>query len=428
MTTVVQARSVSKKFTRSLRRSMTYGICDIARDLAGAGSRGGRLRTGEFWAVDDVSFEVRRGETLGLVGSNGSGKSTLLKMLNGIYRPDRGRIEIAGKVGALIEVAAGFHPMLTGRENIYVNGAILGMSKREVDRKFDAIVEFADIGDFLDSPVRYYSSGMYVRLGFAVAAHSEPDVLLVDEVLAVGDARFQNKCHDRILRLKQEAGVILVTHNLASVSMLCDRVLWVDKGVPRVAGTASQVIAQYADAMMAGTLADQMANDPNVTVTHEMTLGKVQVLDEHGEPVKRLPSGRPFSIRCEYEAHQDLGEPYFQIAVLSARGLAVFGASMVADGRPRAKIGIGSGQIEAAFDDLPLQPGLYAVNVSVRPQSSIGKLARRLYAAMIEVEDAGDGADVGPLAVYNQRFLGSVRVPYRWRHESPREAAMARDA
>ncbi len=182
---------------------MWYGFRDILRDTAGLHPKSDRLRRKEFWAVDDVSFELRKGETLGIIGPNGAGKTTLLKMLNGIVLPDKGSLRIKGRVGALIQVGAGFHPQLTGRENIYINGAILGMGKREIDKKFDAIVEFADIGDFLDTPVKHYSSGMFVRLGFAVAVHCEPEILLVDEVLAVGDTGFQTKCFNKIGELKK---------------------------------------------------------------------------------------------------------------------------------------------------------------------------------------------------------------------------------
>ena len=201
----IKAEHVSKKFCKSLRYVMTYGAADITRDFFSIKSKTEELRDGEFWAVNDVSFELKRGETLGIIGPNGSGKSTILKMLNGIYLPDHGRLKIEGRVGALIEVGAGFHPMLTGRENIYVNGTILGLSKREIDKKFDGIVDFADIGDFLDSPVKHYSSGMFVRLGFAVAVHCEPDVLLIDEVLAVGDTEFNLKCYQKIQEIKKNS-------------------------------------------------------------------------------------------------------------------------------------------------------------------------------------------------------------------------------
>ena len=187
---LVKVEGVSKKFCRNLKRSLWYGVKDISSELFGS-TKNSQLRPKEFWAVDDVSFELKRGECLGLIGHNGAGKSTLLKMLNGLIKPDKGKITMKGRIGALIELGAGFNPILTGRENIYNNGAVLGFSKKEIDAKFDAIIEFAEIDDFIDTPVQNYSSGMKVRLGFAVAAQMEPDVLIIDEVLAVGDVGFR---------------------------------------------------------------------------------------------------------------------------------------------------------------------------------------------------------------------------------------------
>jgi lipopolysaccharide transport system ATP-binding protein len=190
---LVKVEGVSKKFCRDLKRSLWYGVKDISSELFGA-KKNGQLRPKEFWAVDDVSFELRRGECLGLIGHNGAGKSTLLKMLNGLIKPDKGTITMHGRIGALIELGSGFNPILTGRENIYNNGSVLGFSRKEIDAKFDSIVEFAELSEFIDTPVQNYSSGMKVRLGFAVAAQMEPDVLLIDEVLAVGDIGFSFKC------------------------------------------------------------------------------------------------------------------------------------------------------------------------------------------------------------------------------------------
>ncbi|MBI3945603.1 MAG: ATP-binding cassette domain-containing protein [Armatimonadetes bacterium] len=242
----LRAERLGKKFSRSLKHSVRYALRDIARNALGLPAPSDTLRPEEFWAVDGVSFEVRRGEVLGLIGANGSGKTTTLKLLNGILMPDRGRIEVLGRVGALIEVGAGFHPMLSGRENIYVNGAILGMSKREVDHQFDSIVAFAEIGDFLDTPVRFYSSGMYVRLGFAVAVHANPDVLLVDEVLAVGDARFYGKSQNRIRQLLEEgAAVVLVSHSMWLIQTFCTRVLLMERGRVKHEGDPTSCIYEY---------------------------------------------------------------------------------------------------------------------------------------------------------------------------------------
>ena len=233
---LIRAKGVSKKFSSRLKTSMKYGVIDIARDFIGLPTHSDTLRPKEFWSVQDVSFEIRRGECLGLIGPNGAGKSTLLKMLNGIIMPDKGSIEINGRVGALIEVGAGFHPLLTGRENIYINGSIMGLRKKEIDERFDSIVEFAELGDFIDMPVSYYSSGMYVRLGFAIAAHLEPDILLIDEVLAVGDVGFRAKCFNAIYSIMQNSAVILVTHSMPQVSRICSDIMVMNKGESKFQG------------------------------------------------------------------------------------------------------------------------------------------------------------------------------------------------
>ena len=192
--TIVRIEGVSKKFCRSLKRTMLYGVRDVASDMLGLTGHLACLRRDEFWAVNDVSFEVKRGECVGLIGPNGAGKSTLLKLINGVTLPDQGAIRISGRIGALLELGAGFHPMLTGRENIHLSGAILGLGKDEMTKKFDSIVEFSGLEEFIDTPVKQYSSGMYVRLGFAVAVSIDPDILIIDESMAVGDAAFRKRC------------------------------------------------------------------------------------------------------------------------------------------------------------------------------------------------------------------------------------------
>lgn len=222
----VEVVSLRKRYCRSLRRSWHYGVADILGDLLARPEREPRLRAGEFWALDDVSFSIRPGECVGLVGPNGAGKSTLLKLLNGLFPPDAGFIRLRGRVGALIELGAGFSPLLTGRENVFVNGAILGLPRAAIERLLPDILAFADIGEHIDTPVQNYSSGMRVRLGFAVAAYLRPEVMLIDEVLAVGDVGFRMKCYEHIRRLK-EAGtaIVLVSHNMTDISRVCDRVI-----------------------------------------------------------------------------------------------------------------------------------------------------------------------------------------------------------
>lgn len=243
---VLRVENLHKKFCHSLRHSMYYGVIDSVRSMLGAVYDTQRLRENEFWALEDVCFELHKGETLGVIGANGSGKSTLLRLITGIYPPDSGRIAFKGRIGALIAVGAGFHPHMTGRENIYLNATILGMTRREINERLDAIIEFADIGDFLEAPVSTYSSGMRVRLGFAIAINCRPDILLVDEILAVGDVGFQLKCFDKIGTLrKQGVATLLVSHNLHQISMFCRKVLLLNHGRVEYFGDIETGLAIY---------------------------------------------------------------------------------------------------------------------------------------------------------------------------------------
>lgn len=232
---LVKVQNVSKKFCLDLKTSLKYGATDIVKSTLGFKTNK-ELREKEFWAVHDVSFELRRGECIGLIGHNGAGKSTLLKVLNGLYAPDKGQITMRGKIGALIELGAGFNPILTGRENIYNNAAILGFTRQEVEAKMDSIIAFSEIEKFLDTPVKNYSSGMKVRLGFAVAAHLQPDVLIIDEVLAVGDLGFILKCFKKIDELLPNTAVIFVSHNMPQVSRICNEVILLENGKVKYQG------------------------------------------------------------------------------------------------------------------------------------------------------------------------------------------------
>lgn len=246
---LVRVEGVSKRFCRNFKRSLWYGFRDTGADLLGSTNADRPLRRDEFWAVNDVSFSVKRGECLGLIGRNGAGKTTLLKMLNGLVKPDKGRIEMRGRVGALIALGAGFNPVLTGRENVYVNAAILGLSRREVARRFDEIVDFADIGEFIDTPVQSYSSGMQVRLGFAVAAHINPDVLLVDEVLSVGDAGFKIKCYNKMFELRDQVAIIFVSHSMPQMAKVCTSGILMRRGQVEIdKAPISDVIQGYLQA------------------------------------------------------------------------------------------------------------------------------------------------------------------------------------
>jgi lipopolysaccharide transport system ATP-binding protein len=229
--TLIKVENVSKKFCRSLKKSLWYGIKDLGGELIGRShSDHDGLRPDEFWAVDDVSFELKRGECLGLIGRNGAGKTTLLRMLNGLIKPDKGKIEMRGRVGALIALGAGFNPILTGRENIYVNASVLGLKKNEIEAKFDDIVEFSELEEFIDTPVQSYSSGMQVRLGFSIATALDPDILLLDEILAVGDIGFKHKSHNRIIGLTERCAVIVVSHSMPNLTRLSTDIFLLNKG------------------------------------------------------------------------------------------------------------------------------------------------------------------------------------------------------
>jgi ABC-type polysaccharide/polyol phosphate transport system ATPase subunit len=243
---LVKVENVSKKFCKSLKLSLWYGIKDTGSELIGHNNSHNILRRSEFWAVNSVSFELKPGDTLGLIGRNGAGKTTLLRMLNGLIKPDTGMIEVRGRMQALIALGAGFNPILSGRENIYVNAAVLGIPKKSVDNRYDEIVEFSGIGDFIEAPVRSYSSGMTVRLGFAVAAHLEPDILLVDEVLAVGDEGFQKKCLDKVGSLKRKGtAIILVSHNMHTITTFANRVILLKEGSHTAYDNVSEGVKEY---------------------------------------------------------------------------------------------------------------------------------------------------------------------------------------
>lgn len=244
-TPLIEVENVSKAFCRNLKRALWYGLKDISGEVLGQRRDRSTLRRDEFWALRDVSFQVRRGECLGLIGRNGAGKTSMLRMLNGLVRPDSGQITMRGRIGALIALGAGFNPVLTGRENIYINGSVLGLSKREIDAKLDEIIDFAEVRDSIDAPVQTYSSGMKVRLGFSVATAMEPDVVLLDEVLAVGDVRFRTKCYHRIGKILKRAAVIYVAHDMNQISRLCDSILLLDRGQILHYGDVTEGITHY---------------------------------------------------------------------------------------------------------------------------------------------------------------------------------------
>ena len=352
---------VTKRYRIGRPRAITDAIRSFGQRLAG-GADGQRHA-----ALEDVSFELERGGSLGIVGRNGAGKTTILKLLSRVTWPTDGRVLVRGRVISLIELGAGFHPELTGRENIYLHAAILGLHRREVAASFDQIVEFAGIQKFVDSPVKWYSSGMYARLGFSVAAFSRPDVLLVDEVLAVGDTAFQRRAIDKMQEFVRDGRtVVLVSHDMGNVRGLCRKALWLDRGRVQAQGETEGVVAAYVDAVNAQSASESAARDRTEMRggSGEVRFSEVELLDRFGRPAELLTSGESLRVRAGYTAHRRLARPVFRFAVASPlHGVVVAIADSRAADLPEWIEG--PGQIECHFPSLPLRPGTYTVQLSI---------------------------------------------------------------
>jgi ABC-type polysaccharide/polyol phosphate transport system ATPase subunit len=331
---------------------------DIARDIAGLPVPTERLRTDEFWALSDLSFEVRRGECLGLIGPNGSGKSTLLKLVSGIFPPDTGAVRVRGRIGALIEVGAGFHPLLTGRENIYVSGAIYGMSKRQMDTLFDEIVDFADIEDALDTPVKYYSSGMYARLGFSIYANLPHEILLLDEVLAVGDAQFQQKCFRKISQLLHDGvPTIFVSHDLFNVQKICNRCLVLSAGMIQYEGSPGEAIREYGALLMARDSRKNL----HTAIGSDVLLRSVEfITSDQMDDAAVARSGEPLRVRLNYEVESgvSIDNAIFEMRFWTATGALAAVVNSKTLGQDFLRLA-GQGCIEIAIAKLALTPGFY---------------------------------------------------------------------
>ncbi len=319
---------------------------------------GTQRRADTFWALRDLDLVVHRGESVGVIGPNGAGKSTLLRLLAGITTPTRGEITIAGRLAALIEVGSGFHPELTGRENVFLSGALLGMRRSEIAARFDAIVSFAGVERFIDTPVKRYSSGMYVRLGFAVAAHVDPDVLLVDEVLAVGDAEFQARCLERIAALRARGvSVIFISHDLSTVEQLCDRAVLIEAGAKIADGDPSEVVAHYHRRIVARQrAAEDLAADAHPAyVRNLLTLTNLTVHGADGGPA-RPRTGHPVVLRLRYTVEEDVPAVRFEVRVSSEDGRTRI-ATLHTDGHQAAAAP--GGIVEFEIPALPLRAGAY---------------------------------------------------------------------
>jgi lipopolysaccharide transport system ATP-binding protein len=310
---VLSVDRVSKKFCRDLKRSLFYGLQDIATDLVGLRENNEKLRLQEFWATDNVSFQLRRGEALGLVGKNGSGKSTLLRLIAGLIKPDIGTVEVKGRLAPLIALGAGFNPVLTGRENVYANMSILGLTQQEIKERFDDVVAFSEIGEAVDSPVQNYSSGMAARLGFASAIHTYPDILLIDEVLAVGDAKFRTKCYRHLAKLRERGtSFILVSHNALSIMAICDTAIYLNHGKLKLSGEAKYVVGKYEEELFSsenGSAQKKSGGElliPILPMNSGLQIHTLSFRNPQGKILSGLVTGEPASLWVKGIAYEEI--------------------------------------------------------------------------------------------------------------------------
>ncbi len=424
----IRADNLSKMYRIGEKQARYKTIRESAMETLGAPLR--RLRRlgkpvppqETIWALKDISFQVRQGEVLGIIGRNGSGKSTLLKVLSRITEPTKGRAEIYGRVGSLLEVGTGFHPELTGRENLYLNGAILGMTRAEIDRKFDEIVDFAEIEQFLDTPVKRYSSGMYVRLAFAVAAHLEPEILIVDEVLSVGDAQFQKKCMGKMGTVAKEGRTVLfVSHNMWAIRQLCGRVVWLKSGGMIADGGSTDVVDAY--------LASQnVANRGQTKVAslaregehgQRVRIQSCTMYDAHGEVSNLVRYGEPFALEVAGESHDSVEEAATIIGIDSMEGIRVVTCTSedkdlfyrLRAGRPF--------RIRVNIRGLPLNVGSFSVTVAMRSgRTVLDRVPACLHFQVLESPYEG--------MRLNSKAGGFLRFPADWQADASAQTTKGR--
>ena len=360
-----------------------------------------------FWALHDVTFQIRRGESVGLIGSNGAGKSTTLKILSRVTVPTTGTFSAVGRIGALIEVGAGFHFDLTGRENVFLNGAIMGMSRREVESKFNSIVSFAEIERFIDTPIKYYSSGMAVRLGFAVAAHINPDILLVDEVLAVGDAAFQAKCLNKLAELREQAKtIVLVSHNMTNIIQHCNRVVWLDRGTVHAVGDPETIVEEYLRAVSPSAPTTRSA-DSMIDGDAPVRIVSVVARNHRGEMNEPLVYGAPAALEVEYEVVGPVVDPVLGITFENANGQALGGLTSRFAGM-KLDVSQPRGTVRLVLDPVIFTRGLYKLSVSLQDER-----LQRFY----DVWSRSTTFSVEGPSLASREVAGHVIYPHRWQQE-----------
>lgn len=378
---VISVKNVRKKFKIYYDKSISLKEKLLFR---------GRNKYEERWVLDGISFEVEKGEAIGLIGQNGCGKSTTLKLLSKIMYPDEGSIEISGRVSSLIELGAGFHPDMSGRENIYTNAAIFGLSRKEIDERIEEIIEFAELGHFIDSPVRIYSSGMYMRLAFSIAVNVDADVLLVDEILAVGDASFQVKCFNKLQEIKNKGTtIVIVSHSLGAVEQFCDKTYWLDNGKIRMSGTPREVHPSYLQYMATkdrqdATVRVESVEDKNQDVEAEdedssiemesqeeklaverIQVASIEVIDSMGKKINKICHGSQATVKIKFISKEEIENAIFGIGIYRLDGLHCYGTTTSFDGLEPIKIALGENEISVCFEAMELLAGEYSLDWAI---------------------------------------------------------------
>lgn len=370
---VLTVDNISKKFCRDFKRALFYGIQDISYELTGLrGSQNTTLRKDEFWALKDVSFSLKKGEAIALVGRNGSGKSTLLRVISGLIKPDAGMVTVKGQIAPLIALGAGFNPVLTGRENIYANMSVLGLTRQQIDERFDAVVDFSEVGDAINAPVQSYSSGMAARLGFACAVHTEPDILVIDEVLAVGDVQFRTKCFRKLGDLRAKGvSFILVSHNPNSVRSLCESAVYLREGVVQSMGETTKVMVHYeADALNLDSkkVSGELERSPkSMKDSLGADITALFFKDAKGERIKSIYSGEPASLCIICEAHRPIADLRVAVSVKAkaSEGEHTLSLSSILD-EVRLDLASGKNLVELEMPLVCLPPGPYFMHIVIR--------------------------------------------------------------